>query len=65
MNRPSERVPETPANLTGAHLEAHLLEGFEPQLAMPHDDLESLHRAINERRAQQENPELLRHLRSL
>jgi hypothetical protein len=60
MNQPGERVPETPA-----HLDAPLLEGFEPQLAMPGEDLEALHRAINERRAQQENPELLRHLRSL
>lgn len=38
-----------------------------PARALPLDPNEALdlHRAINERRAQVENPELLRHLRSL
>lgn len=56
MDMPAERVPEAPAPLT---------DGFEPQPALAREEMESLHRAINERRAQQENPELLRHLRSL
>ncbi|MBW8815890.1 MAG: hypothetical protein JF588_20925 [Caulobacterales bacterium] len=56
MDMPNERVPESASPM---------LEAFEPQLAMPADDMDQLHRAINERRAQQENPELLRHLRSL
>jgi len=58
MNTPSELVPETPAS------------GFDiipPTHASPLDPSEAfdLHRAINERRAQVENPELLRNLRSL
>lgn len=65
MDLTSERVPEVRVPEVPGILEAPLLDGFEPQLAMPRDDIESLHRAINERRAQQENPELLRHLRSL
>ena len=38
-----------------------------PSSLAPLDPIDSfnLHRAINERRAQVENPELLRHLRSL
>ena len=62
MDMPSERVPETMSSVIEG---SPLIDGFEPQLAMPRDEMESLHRAINERRAQQENPELLRHLRSL
>ena len=48
-------------------------QGFEPFEDLPPSSLSpldptdsfNLHRAINERRAQVENPELLRHLRSL
>jgi hypothetical protein len=68
MDMPNERVPEARASrLEGSPVleSAAALDGFEPQLAMPREEMDGLHRAINERRAQQENPELLRHLRSL
>jgi len=59
MELPTDRVPESLSR-----------EGFDiiPPAAMapldPNDAL-ALHRAINERRAQMENPEMLRRLRSL
>ena len=58
MELPTDRVPES------------LASAFDiiPPAAMapldPNDAL-ALHRAINERRAQMENPEMLRRLRSL
>ena len=63
MELPTDRVPES---LSREALSA----GFDilPPAAMapldPNDALH-LHRAINERRAQMENPEMLRRLRSL
>ena len=58
MDLSPERLPEVGAPTFDAPVTASLL---------PLDPNESLdlHRAINERRAQIENPELLRHLRSL
>ena len=58
MDMPLERVPET---LSSA------FDILPPVIASPLDPNETLdlHRAINERRAQQENPEMLRRLRSL
>ena len=58
MEMPIESAVETPPPAYESPLSASLL---------PLDPNESLdlHRAINERRAQVENPELLRHLRSL
>lgn len=58
MDMPHGRVPEaTPT----------AFDDLEPTALSPLDPTEALdlHRAINERRAQMENPELLRHLRSL
>ena len=57
MELPIEIAAETPPAYESA-LSASLLP------LDPNDSLD-LHRAINERRAQVENPELLRHLRSL
>jgi hypothetical protein len=58
MDVPAERVPEN----ASPELDDDL-----PAALSPLDPTESydLHRAINERRAQVENPELLRRLRSL
>ena len=58
METPSERVPES---LSSA------FDILPPHAAAPLDPAETLdlHRAINERRAQMENPEMLRRLRSL
>ena len=58
MSLSPEHLPEVVAPTFDAPVTASLL---------PLDPNESLdlHRAINERRAQIENPELLRHLRSL
>lgn len=58
MATPNERQPES---TTSHRYEAP------PAAGLPLDPTEALdlHRAINERRAQVENPELLRHLRSL
>ena len=58
MDLSSERLPVAAAPAFDPPVSASLL---------PLDPNESLdlHRAINERRAQIENPELLRHLRSL
>lgn len=56
MDMPSERMPETASPKYEAPPVTGLLD--------PNEALD-LHRAINERRAQIENPELLRHLRSL
>ena len=58
MDMPHGRVPE--ATPTG-------FDDIDPTMLSPLDPAEALdlHRAINERRAQMENPELLRHLRSL
>lgn len=58
MELPTDRAPES------------LVSAFDilpPAAAAPLDptDTLDLHRAINERRAAQENPELLRRLRSL
>jgi len=64
MDQASEHVSE-------AHISSETLtSAFDivPPAALPAMDEQSaseLHRAINERRAQMENPELLRHLRSL
>jgi len=57
MDMPQHRVPETVA----------ALEDLDPAAFGPLDPAEALdlHRAINERRAQVENGEALRHLRSL
>jgi hypothetical protein len=57
MDMPTERVPES-ASPSFDDVAA---------VALPLDPAEALdlHRAINERRAQVENPELLRRLRSL
>ncbi|MBU1377836.1 MAG: hypothetical protein KKE02_04120 [Alphaproteobacteria bacterium] len=58
MDMPHGRVPEaTPTAYDD--LETSILSPLDPAEAL------DLHRAINERRAQMENPELLRHLRSL
>ena len=58
MDMPHGRVPEaTPTAFED--LESAILSPLDPAEAL------DLHRAINERRAQMENPELLRHLRSL
>jgi hypothetical protein len=58
MEQPSERTPESLASA---------FDILPPEATSPLDpqDAFELHRAINERRAQVENPELLRHLRSL
>ena len=57
MDMPIERVPESaPADLDD------VLAAFSP--LDPQEQLD-LHRAINERRATVENPEMLRRLRSL
>jgi hypothetical protein len=58
MDMPVERVPDPMASA----FEDDFLSAMSPM-----DERESadLHRAINERRAQVENPELLRRLRSL
>jgi hypothetical protein len=58
MDMPTERVPENASPLADDDLIA-ALSPLDP--AESHD----LHRAINERRAQVENPEMLRRLRSL
>jgi hypothetical protein len=55
MDMPTERVPESLSSAVDIHLRAAL----DPNEAL------DLHRAINERRAQMENPEMLRRLRSL
>ena len=57
MDMPTERVPES---LSSA------FDILPPRAAAldPNEALD-LHRAINERRAQMENPEMLRRLRSL
>lgn len=58
MDMPHGRVPEaTPTAFED--LDAAVLSPLDPAEAL------DLHRAINERRAQMENPEMLRHLRSL
>jgi hypothetical protein len=58
MDMPAERVPED----ASPNFDAELPAAFSPL-----DPAESydLHRAINERRAQLENAEMLRRLRSL
>ena len=58
MDMSNERVPES---LSSA------FDILPPVVASPLDpgDTLDLHRAINERRAQMENPEMLRRLRSL
>ncbi len=56
MDMPNEHAAET----ASAKYEAPPVGG----LLDPNEALD-LHRAINERRAQVENPEILRHLRSL
>jgi len=58
MDMPAERVPEN----ASPNFESDL-----PSAMAPLDPAESfdLHRAINERRAQLENAEMLRRLRSL
>ena len=58
MEMPIESAAETTPPVYESPLSASLLP------LDPNDSLD-LHRAINERRAQVENPELLRHLRSL
>ena len=58
MEMPIKGAAETPPPAYESPLSASLLP------LDPNDALD-LHRAINERRAQVENPELLRHLRSL
>lgn len=57
MDMPTERVPETKTSLLDDAVAA----------ALPLDPAEALdlHRAINERRAQVEKPELLRGIRAL
>jgi len=61
MDVPAERAPESAphASMSG------LFEGSEPSILLDPAEAYDLHRAINERRAQVENPELLRRLRSL
>ncbi|MEW5684323.1 MAG: hypothetical protein AB1942_05350 [Pseudomonadota bacterium] len=56
MDMPTERVPETKTSLLD-----------DAAVALPLDPAEALdlHRAINERRAQVEKPELLRGIRAL
>jgi hypothetical protein len=58
MDMPRERVPESAPSV---------FEDLPPTALSPLDPAEALdlHRAINERRAQLENAEMLRHLRSL
>lgn len=58
MNQPTERATES---MSPSY------EDLPPVAVSPLDPQEAydLHRAINERRAQLENPELLRRLRSL
>ena len=58
MDMPTDRVPDS---LSSA------FDILPPEAASPLDAGETLdlHRAINERRAQMENPEMLRRLRSL
>ena len=58
MELPIESAAETPPPAYESPLSAS------PLPRDPNDSLD-LHRVINERRAQVENPELLRHLRSL
>lgn len=57
MDMPTERVPEN----------ASAFDDLSPSSLSPLDPAEAfdLHRAINERRAQVENSEMLRRLRSL
>ena len=58
MDMPTDRVPEPMSSA---------FDILPPAATAPMDPTDSfdLHRAINERRARMENPELLRHLRSL
>ncbi|WP_296597417.1 hypothetical protein [Phenylobacterium sp.] len=58
MDMPQERVPETVA-AAFEDLDAAAFAPLDPAEAL------DLHRAINERRAQVENGEALKHLRSL
>ena len=58
MEMPIESAAETPPPAYESPLSTS------PLPRDPNDSLD-LHRVINERRAQVENPELLRHLRSL
>jgi hypothetical protein len=58
MDMPAERVPE-PLSSAFDIVPPRAAAGLDPNEAL------DLHRAINERRAQQENPEMLRRLRSL
>jgi len=58
MDMPTERVPE-PATSVFEDLPPSALSPLDPAEAL------DLHRAINERRAQLENAEMLRRLRSL
>jgi hypothetical protein len=58
MDMPTDRVPESLSA-------AFDIIPQEPVAPMNGADQFDLHRAINERRAQMENPELLRRLRSL
>ncbi|WP_337188309.1 hypothetical protein [Phenylobacterium sp.] len=55
------------AAVSGAGAGFEAFDEFAPSGLAPLDptDAFNLHRAINERRAQVENPELLKHLRSL
>ena len=61
MDVPAERAPESapPASMPA------MFDGSEPSTLLDPTEAYDLHRAINERRAQVENPELLRRLRSL
>ena len=63
MELPTDRVPES---LLGVEV-ASAFDIVPSVAAAPLDpaDMLDLHRAINERRAAQENPEMLRRLRSL
>jgi hypothetical protein len=61
MDMPTTSVPEN------APVDFDAFDDLPASSLSPLDPTDSfnLHRAINERRAQVENPELLRHLRSL
>jgi hypothetical protein len=58
MDMPQGRVPEATPTAYDDH-DTSILSPLDPAEAL------DLHRAINERRAQMENPEMLRRLRSL
>ncbi len=61
MDVPAERAPDFAPPISASPL----FKPMDPATPLDPAEAYDLHRAINERRAQVENPELLRRLRSL